>query len=261
MKIVTYLLGALLAAALGAAALFYFTTFQPLSADYARMKAGMPEMDKAKTELKRLKDKEALQAKETAWITPAVTALNVDLADEIKAGRAEVVAAGTMVVMNIDEDLLYTPQSKTFAKNTQTRMKLVGILKREELKGKDIVVGNSTDAASGHGKGRKKVPARDALTLDSERSVEMVKFLVKSGLPAESLSALAYSAKLPDRGFKIKNRKTMIMIGSCPAVAAAAAPAPAAQSKPAPAPHPAAGAAAQPQPKAIPIKPSQPKAH
>ena len=32
MKIVTYLLGALLAAALGAAALFYFMTFQPMQA-------------------------------------------------------------------------------------------------------------------------------------------------------------------------------------------------------------------------------------
>ena len=57
MKIVTYLLAALLIAALAAAALFYFSTFQPLAAEFARMKAGMPEVDKAKAELKKYKEK------------------------------------------------------------------------------------------------------------------------------------------------------------------------------------------------------------
>jgi hypothetical protein len=260
MKIVTYLLGALLAAALGAAAFFYFTVFQPVSADYDRLKAGMPELDKAKAEVKKCKDKEAQQAKETAWINPAVTALNTDLADEIKAGNAEVVAAGNMVVINIAEGSLYTPESKTFAKDTQTRFKLGGMLTRDELKGKDIYVGNSTEAVAARGKGRKKVPAKDALTLASERSTEMVKYLVsKAGVSQDSIVAVAYSAKLPDRGFKIKNRKTMIIISVYPAPApqTAAVPAPATQQKPAA--QPAAGAPQQPQPKTIPIKPAQPK--
>ncbi len=255
MKIVTYLLGALLAAALGAAALFYFTTFKPLSSDYVRMKAGMSDLDKAKAELKKCKDKEDQHAKETAWIAPAVAALSADLADEIKAGKAEVVAAGTMVVINIAEDALYTPESKTFAKDTQTRMKLVGMLKRDELKGKDLYVGNVTESVAPRGKGRKKVPGKDALSLASERSYELVKFLVGKDVPAESIAAVAYTAKVSDRGYKIRNKKTMIIAATCPAAAApAAAPAPAAQTKAAPAAKPAAGAAPQTQPKSIPIK-------
>jgi hypothetical protein len=248
MKIVTFLLGALLAAALGAAAFFYFTIFQPMSLDYTRMKEGMPELDKTKTEMKKYKDKEA---KETAWIAPAVAALNTGLANEIKDGKAEVVSAGNAVVINIAENALYTPESKTFAKDTQTRLKLGGLLKRDELKGKDIYLGNATEAVAAHGKGRNKVPAKDALTLASERSAELVKYLVKDGIPQDSLAALAYSSKLPDRGFKIKNRKTMIIIGTCPAPAAAptaaAAPAtPAAQQKPGAQPAVAAPKQSQP---------------
>lgn len=255
MKIVTYLLGALLAAALGAAALFYFTVFQPLSVDYGRLKAGMPELDRAKAEIKKYKEKEARQAGETAWLAPAVAALNADLANEIKDGKAEVVSAGNAVVINIAEDALYTPESKTFAKDTQTRLKLGGLLKRDELKGKDIYVGNAAEAVAARGKGRKKVPAKDALTLASERSVELVKYLVRDGVTQESLAALAYPSKLPDRGFKIKNRKTMIIIGVCPAPAAPAA-APAAQQKPG---AQTTGAPRPALPKTIPIKPAQPK--
>jgi hypothetical protein len=257
MKIVTYLLGALLAAALGAAAFFYFTVFTPMTADYERLKAGMPELDKAKAEMKKCKDKEAKQAAEAAWIAPAMTALNADLASEIKDGKAEVVSAGNAVVINITESALYTPESKTFAKDTQTRLKLVGLLRRDELKGKDIYIGNATEAVAARGKGRKKVPAKDALTLASERSAEMVKYLVKDGVPQESLAALAYSSKLPDRGFKIKSGKTMIIIGVNPASATSTAAAPAAQQKPAV--QPAVGAPQRPQPKTIPIKPAQPK--
>ncbi len=68
MKIVTYVLIALLVVTLGAAAFFYLTYYQPMAADYARMKAGIPELDKAKAELKKIKEKES---KETAWLTPA----------------------------------------------------------------------------------------------------------------------------------------------------------------------------------------------
>lgn len=259
MKIVTYLLGALLAAALGAAAFFYFTVFTPMSADYERLKAGMPELDKAKAEMKKYKDKEAKQAAEAAWVAPAVAALNAGLADEIKDNKAEVMSDGNAVVVNLTESALYTPESKTFAKDTQTRLKLGGLLRRDELKGKDIYIGNATEAVAARGKGRKKVPAKDALTLASERSAEMVKYLAKDGVPQESLAALAYSSKLPDRGFKIRNGKTMIIIGFYPAPVAqtAAAPAPAARQKAGA--QPAAGAPQQPQPKTIPIKPAQPK--
>jgi hypothetical protein len=228
-----------------------------MSVDYERLKAGMPELDKAKAEMKKYKEKEAQQARETAWLAPAVAALNAGLANEIKDSTAEVVTAGNAVVINIEENALYTPGSKTFAKDTQTRLKLGGLLKRDDLKGKDIYIGNATEAVAAHGKGRKKVPAKDALTLASERSAELVKYLVKDGVPQESLAALAYSSKLSDRGFKIKNRKTMIIIGVCPAPAVPTAAAPAAQQKPGA--QPAVRAPQQSQPKTIPIKPAQPK--
>ncbi len=247
MKIVTYLLGALLAAALGAAALFYFSTFQPMSADYSRLKAGMPEMDRAKSELKKYKERDARETQSVAWVNPTVEFLSNGLADEIKAGKAEVVSAGNTVVINITEDALYTPQSKTFAKDTQTRLKLASLLKKEELKKKDIIIGNITEAVAARGKGRKKTPPKDALTLAAERSIELVKSLVKDGVSQGSLAALAYSPQLPDRGFKIKSRKTMIIIGTCPAP-------PASPEKTAA--QPAAGAQ-KPQPKTIPIKPAQ----
>ncbi|HUI68607.1 MAG TPA: hypothetical protein VL087_10440 [Nitrospirota bacterium] len=257
MKVVTYLLAALLFAALGAAAIFYFLTFQPMAADYARMKAGIPELDKAKAELKRYKDREK---QENAWIAPLVETFSNGLNDEIKAGKAEVVSAGNNIIVNIAEDALYTPGSKTFAKDTQTLLKLGSLLKKEGLKGKDIFIGNATEAVAAHGKGRKRVPPKDALTLASERSEELVKYLEKYGAPQDSLAALAYSTKLPDRGFKIKNRKTIIMISPVPAANgydAAAQPerTPAPQSKTAP---PVQGAVPNTAPKAIPIKPAQP---
>lgn len=258
MKIVTYLLAALLCAALGAAAIFYFFTFQPMAADYARIKAGIPELDKAKAELKRYKEKEK---QESAWIAPLVETFSNGLNDEIKAGKAEVVSAGNAIIVNIAEDVLYTPGSKTFAKDTQTLLKLASLLKKEGLKGKDIFIGNATEAVAARGKGRKKVPPKDALTLASERSEELVKYLEKYGAPQDSLAALAYSTKLPDRGFKIKNKKTIVMISAVPTAnaheAAAAQPesAPAPQSKPAP---PVQGGVPKTAPKAIPIKPAQP---
>jgi hypothetical protein len=258
MKIATYLLGALLAAAIGAAALFYITTFQPMMADYQRMQAGMPELDKAKNDLMKYRAKEA---QETAWIGPAVAALNSDLASEIKEGKAEVTSAGNDVIINIREDELYTPKSKTFSKDSQLRTKLAAMLNRNELKGKEILIGNVTEAVAAYGKGRKRVPAKDALTLASERSAELVKYLVKNNVSQEAVAALAYSAKVPDVGFKIKTKKAMIIIGAYPApamqkqVTVPAAPAkPAAASQP-----PAAAPAAGVQPKTIPFRPAPPK--
>jgi flagellar motor protein MotB len=214
MKIITYILIALLIITLGAGAFFFLNLYTPMAEDYARMKAGMPELDKAKAELKKLKEKDAQHAKEVAWIAPAADLLKNGLADEIKAGKAEIVAAGNALVINIAEDALYTPGSKTFAKDTQTRLKLTGLLKHDALKGKVMFVGNATDAVAAHGKGKKKVPAKEALALASERSFEMVKALIRDGVPQESLAALAYPAKLPDHGFTIKHRKTMIVIGA-----------------------------------------------
>lgn len=236
MKIITYILVVLLVAALGAGAFFFLTMYTPMAEDYARMKAGMPELDKTKAELKKLREKDVQQAKDVAWIKPAADLLSNGLADEIKAGKAEVVSAGNALVINILENALYTPESKTFAKDTQTRLKVTGLLKHDTLKGRDIFVGNTTEAVAAHGKGRKKVPAKEALALASERSFELVKALIRDGVPQESLAALAYPAKLPDRGFKIKNRKTMIVIGTHPAPAAL-------QTPPAP----------------IPVQPAQPK--
>ncbi len=263
MKVATYLLAALLIAALAAAALFYFSTFQPMLADYTRMKTGMPELDKAKAELKKYKEKEA---KETAWIKPAVEALNAGLSDEIKTGKAEVTAASTRIVINISEDILYTPRSMTFAKDSpQLRLKLATLLGSKELKGKEIIVGNTTDAVSALGKGRKKIVPKDARTLAADRSVALAKYLEQNKVEPETLVAAAYAAKLPDTGFKIKDHKTFIIIENPPAPSGA--PAAAAQPKPAPAPaakpgektetQPAPGAPAAP--KTIPLKPAQPK--
>jgi hypothetical protein len=257
MKIVTYLLAALLCAALGAAAIFYFYTFQPMAADYARMKAGMPELDKAKAELKSYKDK---VKQESAWIAPLVEMFNNGLNNEIRAGKAEVISVGNTIIVNIAEDMLYTPASKTFAKDTQTLLKLASLLKKEGLKEMDVFIGNTTEAVAGHGKGKKRVPPKDALTLASERSEELVKYLEKYGAPQESLAALAYPTRPPDRGFKIKNRKTIVMISALPAVNAHDASAANPESAPSPQakPGPVQGAVPRTAPKAIPIKPAQP---
>ena len=265
MKIVTYLLGALLVAALTAAAVFYFMTFEPMKTDYLRMKAGIPEMDKAKAELKKYKTQEAREAQEVAWVNPGVDALKAGLGDEIKAGKAEVTAAGNGIVVNLSEDILYTPGSVTFAKDSpQLRLKLAALLGSKELKGKNLVIGNTNDAAPAQGKGKKRIPPKEARTLAADRALALVKYLEQNRVDQEMLVAAAYGAKVPDTGFKIKNHKTMIVIESSPVPAATTATA---QPNPSAAPGakpaekteaPAAGAQAS-QPKAIPLKPAQPK--
>lgn len=261
MKIVTYLLGALLAAALGAAALFYFTTFEPMQAKFAKIEPILPELEKANLELKRYKKKEA---EEAAWTGPATTALNAGLSDELKAGTAEVAYTGNAVVVNIAEQLLYTPGSVTFAKDTQFRLKLTGLLAVPELKGKQITIANTTDPVQAQGKGRKRTPPKDARSLAADRSVALAKSL-EPKIDANLLVAAAFSSKLPDTGFKIKERKTVIVIGN------ALAPVPGPQQpKPAGAPsapatqpsvttRPSATAAPTVAPQAIPLKPAQPK--
>ena len=263
MKIVTYLLAALLCAALAAAALFYFSTFQPMAAEFARMKAGMPELDRAKAELRKYKEKEARETGEAAWISPLVESLSTGLGDEIKAGKAEVTAAGRRVVVNISEQALYTPRSVTFAKDSpQLRLKIATLLRSKDLKGKEIIIGNTTDPVPAQGRGKKKIPPKDARTLSSERSVALTRYLEQNGADQEALVASGYASKLPDTGFKIKDHKTIIIIESPPMLTATRQePAPGAQPKSAPAekPGPQPTGAQQSQPKAIPIKPSQPK--
>jgi outer membrane protein OmpA-like peptidoglycan-associated protein len=264
MKIVTYLLAALLCAALAAAALFYFSTFRPLAADLARMKAGMPELDKAKAELRKYKEKEAKETGERAWINPVVESLSTGLGDEIKTGKAEVAVAGRRVVVNISEQALYTPRSVIFAKDSpQLRQKLVTLLRSNELKGKEIIIGNTTDPVPSQGRGRKMIPPKDARTLSSERSVALTRYLEQNGVGQEALIASAYASKLPDTGFKIKDHKTIIIIARPLAlIAPNQDSATGTQPKSALAEKsgtlPAAGAQ-QSQPKAIPIKPAQPK--
>lgn len=248
MKIVTYLLAAFLVAALGAAALFYFSTFEPMLADYTRMKQGLPEFDKAKAELKKYKEKEAKEAGKTAWLPPALDALNAGLIEEIKTGKVEISNAGDGIVINISEEILYTPRSVTFAgKEAQPLLqKLAAALANKDLKGKMIIVGNTTDAVPAQGKGRKKIPPKEARTLAADRSLQLVRNLEQNKVDSEMLVAAGYPAKLHDTGFKIKDHKTIILIENLPAPAVAAD-----QSK-------QTTQAPQAAPKTIPLKPAQP---
>lgn len=254
MKIVTYVVIALLVLGLGAAAAFYFISYKPMTEDYARMKAGLPELDKARAELKKIKEQEK---KETAWLSPAVDVLSSALSEEIKAGKAEVLTSGNRVIVNITEDALYLPGSYTFSKESPSlRAKLITLLGKSELKGKDIYIGNTTEAVPARGRGRKKIPAKDARTLAAERSGVLIKDFEKNGVNQDSLIAAAYSSKQPEIGFKIKTRKTTIIIENpltAPLVASKQVIAPSTKASA------TAPVAPQTQPKAIPIQPAQPK--
>jgi hypothetical protein len=266
MKIVTYILIGLLVVALGAGAYFYLYQYAPQAAELQKLQQGQPEFDRARKELKKYTDREK---QETGWIGSAAETLKKGLANEIAAGTAEVAVAGNRVVVNIAEAVLYTPMSVTFARTSQQGLaNLAALLK--EFKDKEIVIGNMTINAPAQGKGRKRVPAKDARTLASGRSMELVKYLEKNGMTAESLVAAAYPAKLPERGFRIKDQKTVIIISAPLAAAADAAkqgtkPAPAAKSTPTvtaatvTATPTATAAAASPQPKSIPISTVPPK--
>jgi hypothetical protein len=266
MKIVTSILIALLVAALGAGSVFYLNNYKPLAEEYARMKAGLPAYEKANAELKKLKDNEI---RTTGWITAEVSALSTGLSKEIDAGNVEVLAAGDRVIVNIAEQALYLPGSYTFAKDSpQLRSNFAALLKNDMLKGKDIYIGNTTRSVPGHGKGRKRVPAKDARTLAAERSSALIKDLIKNGLDSDKLVATAYAENQTMVGFKIKDRKTVILIENPPTVSmnstnmGAAAQS---QSKPdvstaSASTAPAAPSASSTRPKLIPIQPAQPKA-
>ena len=259
MKIVTFILIVLLVAALGGGAYFYLYEYKPVAAEYEKMKQGQPEFERNRKELNQLKAKEK---QESGWVGPMAEAMKKGLANDIGAGRAEVVVTGNRVIVNIAEGVLYTPLSITFGRDSKPSLdNLAALLK--ELKDKEIFVGNMTKAAPAQGKGRKKVPARDARTLASGRSLELVKYLEKNGVNAGALIAASYPANVPERGFKIKDQKTILVI-TAPASASAEAAAPKQEAKSAPTASPATkptATAATPasQPKSIPISTVPPK--
>jgi hypothetical protein len=266
MKIITAVLSALLIIALTAGALFYLKAYKPMAADNERMTTRMPELDKAKIELKQIKDNES---KETAWINPAIGALSAGLDNEIKSGKAEVLAAGNKVIVNISEQALFLPGSYTFSyESPQLRSNLVALLKSETLKGKDIYIGNTTQAVPAQGKGKRRIPAKDTRTLAAERSTALIKDFEKNGVNQDALIAAAYSAKQPVIGFKIKDHKTVIIIENPPMVPMAATKqevAPPTEAKPAPSTKgtltaPVAPVASQARPQPTPIQPARPKA-
>jgi hypothetical protein len=254
MKILTYVVIALLVIGLGAAGAFYVLSYKPMTEDYARMKAGLPALDQAKTELKKIKEQEK---RDTAWLNPAIDVLSSVLNDEIKAGKAEILTAENRVVVNITEDALYLPGSYTFSKESPAlRAKLVALLLKSELKGKYFFIGNTTESVPAQGRGRKKTPAKDGRTLAAERSAVLIKDFEKNGVNPDVLIAAAFSSKQPDIGFKLKDRKTAIFIETPPAAPQMSAKAEAAPSTKA---STTAQGAQQPQQKPIPIQPPQQK--
>jgi hypothetical protein len=266
-KIATYILLALFIMTLGAASVFYLYKHKPLEADYKRVMAGLPELEKARAEVKKYREKEN---QDTAWISPVIDALSSGLSDEIKAGKAEVLAAGKKVVVNIAERALYLPDSYTFSlESPQLRLKLISLLRSKEVKGKSIQIGNTTEAVPAQSRGRKKIPGKDARTLAAERSAALIKDFEKNGVDQDALIAVAYSSKQPEIGFSLKKHKTVIIIESplaVPEVAAkkeAAAPQTAASpttgTKSSATVTAAVPAAPQPQPNTTPVQPAEPK--
>ena len=259
MKIVTAVLTALLILMLTAGTIFYLKAYKPMAEDNARMTARMPELDKAAIELAQRKEKEG---KETAWLKPAIEALSAGLGNEIKSGKAEVLAAGNKVVVNISEQALFLSDSYTFSKESpQLRANLVALLKSDTLKGKDIYIGNTTHAVPAQGRGRKKIAAKDARTLAAERSAALIKDLEKNGVNQEALIAAAYPPQQPRMGLLIKDRKTVIIIESPPTVPLGATNVAAAQAPAKPFPDSRGTVtvpASRTQPGAIPIQPARP---
>jgi flagellar motor protein MotB len=224
-----------------------------MAADYARMKAVVPELDKAKAELKKYREKESRQQSETAWLLPAVDVLTSGLGDELRAGKAEVFAADRRIIVNIREDAVYLPGSYTFSKESPgLRLKLASLLRKDEFKDKRVFLGNTTEDVPASGRGRRKIPPKDARTLAAERSAALVKDLEKNGVSRDALVAAAFSSKQPGIGDRLKTRKVVILI-EAPLAEMAAVPeresAKSAQAKPAP----------PGQPKAIPIQPARPR--
>jgi hypothetical protein len=257
MKTISYVLMVLLIVALSSVAVFYFNSFKPMAADYARLKEGLPSLEKAKSDLKQYRDKES---KEMAWLSPAVDVLSSGLTNEIKSGKAEVLTSGNRVVVNIAEDVLYVPGTSIFSKESpRLRQTLASLLQKNELKGKHYIIGNTTESVLPQGRGRHKVRAKDGRSLAAERSLALIKDFEKNGVNQDVLIAAAYSSKQPEIAFNLKSGKTVIIIEN-PLVAKQAQPFQQAQSKQT-ATTVVPEVNQQPQPQPIPIKPAQPKAH
>lgn len=265
MKIVTTFLLVLLLATLGGAGYFYVKVHEPMAGDLAALRSEQPQFEKTSRELKSRKDREA---QETAWLAPAVDALRKGLAAAgIPPDKAEVAVAGGRIYVNIAEAVLFTPKSVTFGKDSKPALDgLADMLK--PLKNLEFVVGNVTEPAPAQGKGRKRIPAKDARSLAAARSLELVKYLEKKGVASEALVAASYPTRIPEQGFKIKADKTMIVISvpasatQAPAAASFAAPAAKTETKPAPATQSTgtkAPAPSQPKPVPIPITPAPKK--
>jgi hypothetical protein len=266
MKIVTAVLITILVVMLGAGSVFYLKTYKPLADEYARMKTGLPSYEKAKADLKKLIEKDS---KETSWLKPGLLALSTGLIKEIESGKAEVLSAGNKVIVNITEQALYLPGSYTFAKESpQLRANLAALLKSDTLKGKDIYIGNTTQSVPSQGKGKRRIPAKDARTLAADRSAALIKDFEKNGVNQDVLIAAAYSAKQPVIGFKIRDHKTVIIIESPPTAPMLTTTQDVARQTPAsPAPRtkstltaPVAPLASQAHPKPTPIQPTRPNA-
>jgi len=229
MRILVIVLSALLLVCLGGAAFFYVSLYQPMSTEYAGLQSGKSELEKTRLELKKYKDQEN---RDKSWTKPVAEAITSGLNDEIKAGNAEVSVIGNKVVVNIAEHALYMPGSKTFTKESpQLLLKLESLLKNENLKDKNIYIGNVTQSVSAQGSGKKKMPAKDARLLAADRSMELIKYLEKRNVNQDALVATAYSSKQVDAGFKLKDRKAMIIIENTLTAQLAAKQVPEPQSK------------------------------
>ncbi len=248
MKIVTYVLIALLVVASACGAYFYLVPYKQMATEYAKLKAGQPEFEKARRELNKFREKEKL---ETAWTGPAAEKLRAGLKKRIDEGKAEVVVSGNRIIINISETVLFTPNSMTFAKDSQQDLAVLAALLKD-FKDRDIIIGDATMPAPAQGKGRKKVPGKDARTLASGRMLELVKHLAKNGVTDEALIAAAYPSKMPDRGFKLKSEKVVVVI-SAPSVAEAASASSVQDAKPAVSTKPMPNPAPASQIKTIPI--------
>ncbi len=245
MRILVIVLSALLLVCLGGAAFFYVSLYQPMSTEYAGLQSGKSELEKTRLELKKYKDQEN---KDKSWTKPIAEAITSGLNDEIKAGNAEVSVIGNKVVVNIAEHALYMPGSKTFTKESpQLLLKLESLLKNENLKDKNISIGNVTQAVSAQGSGKKKIPAKDARLLAADRSMELIKYLEKRNVNQDALIATAYSSKQVDAGFKLKDRKAMIIIENTLTAQLAAKQVPEPQSKQSTTASAASSSAQQPQ--------------
>ena len=262
MRSFTVILIFLLLAAIGGGIFFYLTIHQPMAKDYARMKTGISDLDRATSELKQYRE-------QRTWVLPAVETFKASLNAEIKAGKAEVVAADDRVVINMKEDVLFNARAATFNRGSdQVLKKLASVLKNmKALQKKEILVGNAAGAV-GAQRGR-RTQGRDSLGLSMDRSLALVNALKRKGIAGASLIAVAYPDKRKDSGFRITDRKVMVIIGYPPvpeeSTEAQKPTAPPAEPKHGAAPEAKKAAPAPPlqkpsaEPKRIPILPSPPK--